>query len=55
MRQSDYFAIRCTPDIRSAVQEIAGPGGFSRAVRSALCEWIERNRKQAAERERSNG
>ena len=45
MRNSDSIAVRLRPDIRGALEQIAGPGGLSRAVREALAEYVQRNRK----------
>ena len=48
MRQSDFIGVRITPNIRGALEQIGGPGGISRAVRAALAEYVQRNRKNDA-------
>lgn len=54
MRQNDYLTIRCTSEVRDALQQIGVPGRLSDTVRKALIEFVERHRCADGARSKSH-
>lgn len=44
-RMNENLVFRCPPDLRVAIEAVAGPRGVSNAIRSAVTEYVERRRK----------